>query len=222
VKTSKDIQKITINYVGYRSLELSARDFKSGECSTFFISAKIERLSEILLQNYIIKGINKSSTGALEISYVDFGLLPGLIEPDVLQTIQALPGIISSNETVSYLNVRGGTHDQNLFLWDGIKMYQTSHFFGMISAFNPYLTQEVSLIKNGSSAYYGDGVSGVISMRTGRKINDSLQVSAGINMINADVHLDAPVTKKSSVQVASRSSYNGILDTPTFRQYFKK
>src|SRR5690606_17173894 len=70
--------------------------------------------------------------------------------------------------------------------------------------------------------YYGDGVSGVISMRTGRKINDSLQVSAGINMINADVHLDAPVTKKSSVQVASRSSYNGILDTPTFRQYFKK
>lgn len=221
-KTSKDIQKITINYVGYRSLELSARDFKSGECSTFFISAKIEPLSEILLQNYIIKGINKSSTGALEINYVDFGLLPGLIEPDVLQTIQALPGIISSNETVSYLNVRGGTHDQNLFLWDGIKMYQTSHFFGMISAFNPYLTQEVSLIKNGSSAYYGDGVSGVISMRTGRKINDSLQVSAGINMINADVHVDAPVTKKSSVQVASRSSYNGILDTPTFRQYFKK
>src|SRR5690606_23757318 len=79
-KTSKDIQKITINYVGYRSLELSARDFKSGECSTFFISAKIEPLSEILLQNYIIKGINKSSTGALEINYVDFGLLPGLIE----------------------------------------------------------------------------------------------------------------------------------------------
>lgn len=221
-KAPMDIQKIIITYVGYRSLELSYSDFTTDECTSFFISQKVEPLSEILLQNYIIKGINKSSTGALEINYVDFGILPGLIEPDVLQTIQALPGIISSNETVSYLNVRGGTHDQNLFLWDGIKMYQTSHFFGMISAFNPYLTQEVSLIKNGSSAYYGDGVSGVISMRTTRKINDSLRVSAGINMINADVYVDTPVSKNSSVQVASRSSYNGILDTPTFRQYFKK
>jgi hypothetical protein len=221
-KASKNIQKITVNYVGYRSLELSAQDFTTGECTTFFVSQKVEPLSEILLQNYIIKGISKSSTGALEINYVDFGILPGLIEPDVLQTIQALPGIVSSNETVSYLNVRGGTHDQNLFLWDGIKMYQTSHFFGMISTFNPYLTEEVSLIKNGSSALYGDGVSGVIAMRTSRKINDSLKVSAGINMINAGVYVDTPLFEISSLQVAARSSYNDILDTPTFRQYFKK
>lgn len=221
-KTTKKTQNITINYVGYRSIEHTAKDFSEGECASFFLSEKVEPLNEILLQKYIIKGISKSSTGALEINYVDFGILPGLIEPDVLQTLQALPGIISSNETVSYLNVRGGTYDQNLFLWDGIKMYQTSHFFGMISAFNPYLTEEVSLIKNGSSALYGDGVSGVISMRTSKKINDSLKVSAGINMINADVYVDTPLFHNSSIQVAARSSYNGILDTPTFRQYFKK
>jgi hypothetical protein len=219
---SKNERKISINYLGYKTLNLSPDDFSKTTCNTFFIAQKVESLSEILLQNYIIKGIAKSSSGELEISYKDFGILPGLIEPDVLQTIQALPGIISSNETVSYLNVRGGTHDQNLFLWDGIKMYQTSHFFGMISAFNPYLTEEVSLIINGTSAVYGEGVSSVISMKTSREINDSLKVSAGVNMINADIYIDTPINRNSSIQLAARSSYNNILETPTYRQYFKK
>lgn len=60
----------------------------------------------------------------------EFGILPGLIEPDILQTVQALPGIKSIDETVSDINVRGGTNDQNLILWNGIKMYQSGHFLG--------------------------------------------------------------------------------------------
>ncbi len=222
VATTKNNSRILVKHIGFKTLELSRFDFSKTSCNTFYLVKEVEPLNEILLQNYIIKGINRSSTGELEISYKDFGILPGLIEPDVLQTIQALPGIISSNETVSYLNVRGGTHDQNLFLWDGIKMYQTSHFFGMISAFNPYLTEEVSLIKNGSSAVYGDGVSSVITMKTNREINDTLKVSAGLNMINADVYIDTPFHKNSSIQLAARSSYNNILETPTYKQYFKK
>lgn len=222
VATTKNDSKILVKHLGFKTLELSREDFSKTSCNSFYLVKEVEPLSEILLQNYIIKGINRNSTGELEISYKDFGILPGLIEPDVLQTIQALPGIISSNETVSYLNVRGGTHDQNLFLWDGIKMYQPSHFFGMISAFNPYLTEEVSLIKNGSSTIYGDGVSSVITMKTNREINDTLKVSAGINMINADVYIDTPFHKNSSIQLAARSSYNTILETPTYKQYFKK
>lgn len=222
IKLAENDGKITVNYLGFKTLEIAVDDFSNTSCTRFYLFQKVEPLDLIFLQNYITKGITKTSTGELQISYKDFGILPGLVEPDVLQTIQALPGIISSNETVSYLNVRGGTHDQNLFLWDGIKMYQTSHFFGMISAFNPYLTEEVSLIKNGSSVLYGDGVSSVIAMKTSQEINDSLKVSAGLNMINADIYLDTPLNKKASLQIAARSSYNDIVETPTYRQYFKK
>ncbi|MEX0995800.1 MAG: TonB-dependent receptor [Flavobacteriaceae bacterium] len=222
IKLPKNADKVTVNYIGFKSLELSFDDFSNTSCPRFYLVQQVEPLDLIFLQNYITKGITKTSTGELQISYRNFGILPGLVEPDVLQTIQALPGIISSNETVSYLNVRGGTHDQNLFLWDGIKMYQTSHFFGMISAFNPYLTEEVSLIKNGSSVVFGDGVSSVISMKTSQELNDSLKVSAGLNMINADIYLDTPLSKKASIQLAARSSYNDLLETPTYRQYFNK
>ena len=104
-------------------------------------------MPEVIISNYLTSGILKDNTGATIIKPKSFGILPGLIEPDVLQTIQALPGILSVDETISNINVRGGTNDQNLLLWDGIKMYQSGHFFGLISAFNPYFTEHRTRFK---------------------------------------------------------------------------
>ena len=153
------------------------------------------------------KGIQKIASGGLEINYKEFGLLPGLVEPDVLQSLQAIPGITSRKESVSYLNVRGGTHDQNLFLWDGIKMYNTSHFFGMISAFNPYMTKKVTLVKNGTSSKYGDGVSSLINMKTGKAVINRLKAEAGVNLINVDALVEAPLSKKSSIEFFIETVY---------------
>lgn len=179
-------------------------------------------LEEIILTNYLTGGIQKYRSGILKLDYESFGLLPGLVEPDVLQSIQALPGITSRQESVSYLNVRGGTHDQNLFLWDGIKMYHTSHFFGMISAFNPYMTKSVKLIKNGTSSRYGDGVSSVIDMRTKDSIVKSFKAEIGVNLINADVYIEAPLTSASSIEFSFRESINNIWESPTYNHYFDK
>jgi len=75
-----------------------------------------QQLDEVYIKNYLTSGISTNRTGAIIIKTDDFGILPGLIEPDILQTIQALPGILSVDETVSNINIRGGTHDQNLIL----------------------------------------------------------------------------------------------------------
>jgi hypothetical protein len=69
-------------------------------------------------------------TEAHRFKHQKFGILPGLIEPDILQSIQVLTGIESTNESIANINVRGGTNDQNLMLWDNIKMYHSGHFFG--------------------------------------------------------------------------------------------
>ena len=101
----------------------------------------------MILYKFLTTGLIKQQDGSITLNIEDFGILPGLIEPDILQTVQALPGIKSIDETVSDINIRGGTNDQNLILWDGIKMYQSGHFFGLISAFNPHLTDKVTIIK---------------------------------------------------------------------------
>lgn len=215
-------EKITVSFLGYKPVTILAFDFINKPCKEIILIPKIENINEIVINDYLIKGIDKQLDGSIQIDYNDFGILPGLVEPDLLQTIQALPGVLSVNETVSDINVRGGTNDQNLILWDGIKMYQSSHFFGLISAFNPYLTKNVQVFKNGSSATYGDGVSSVIAMNTSNNINKELDASIGLNLISADTYIDTPIGKKSSVQFAIRHSINDIIETPTYDQYFDK
>ncbi|RKN06248.1 TonB-dependent receptor, partial [Aquimarina sp. AD1] len=222
LKVNSPNEKIKISFLGYSPVTISALDFFGKPCKKIKLIQKLEYINEIVLNDYLIKGIDKQLDGSIQIDYNDFGILPGLTEPDLLQTIQALPGVLSVNETVSDINVRGGTNDQNLILWDGIKMYQSSHFFGLISAFNPYLTKNVQVYKNGSSAKYGDGVSSVIAMNTANKINNKLDASIGLNLISVDTYIDTPINKKSSIQLAVRHSINDILETPTYNQYFDK
>ncbi len=186
------------------------------------VPIKTQRLEEVTVTNYLTTGIVKLNDGTTTIKPEIFGILPGLIEPDILQTIQALPGVLSIDETVSNINIRGGTHDQNLFLWDGIKMYQSGHFFGLISAFNPYTTKQVNVSKNGTSAKYGDGISSVIDMQLSNKIDNTFKAGAGFNLINADAYAKIPLSNKTELQLATRRSITDLIVTPTYNQYYKR
>ena len=215
-------EDIEIRYLGFIPINIAANAVSIGVCKNIFLEADIESLSEIVLSNIFASGINKVTDGSLNINFSNFGILPGLIEADVLQTIQTLPGVQSVNETVSDINIRGGTNDQNLILWDGIKMYQTGHFFGLISALNPQITNEATVIKNGTSVDYSDGVSGTIAMKTDKKVNNSFSASIATNFISSDVFADIPTSQNSSLQVAARKAITGFGDTPTYKKYFDR
>ena len=186
------------------------------------VTRPIEPLEEVLLTTYLTSGITKTKTGEIVINPDDFGILPGLIEADALQTVQALPGVISMEETVSNLNIRGGTHDQNLILWDGIKMYQSGHFFGLISAFNPNLISNVVVSKNGTSALYGDGISSTIDMRLDNDINEESTAGLGLNLIQADAYTKLKLKGNMELQLSARRSITDALNTPTYQQYFTR
>lgn len=221
----KNISKnefISIKHVGYKSVIYLPNKFVENTCNDRYLIPKIEHIREIVIRNYLTKGIRKKTDGSYEINYKNFGILPGLIEPDVLQTLQAIPGIKSVDETVSNINIRGGSHHENLILWDGIKMYQSGHFFSLISAFNPHLTKNVILLKNGTSANYSDGVSGTILMFTDDKLNHDFKAEIGQNLINTDVFFDVPMNKKVSFQIAARKSISDFIKTPTYNSYFDK
>jgi hypothetical protein len=218
-----DNQVVQISHVGYPTLFLNSTDFLiNNKCLTISLTEKIEELDEIILKNYLTSGISIKTDNSFIISPQKFGILPGLIEPDVLHQIQALPGISSVNETISDINIRGGTNDQNLLLWDGIKMYHSGHFFGLISAFNPYLTDTVAVIKNGTNAQYNDGVSGTITIESINEIHEKTFGGAGFNLLSVDAFAQIAVSKKIAIQVSGRHSITELLHTLTFEQYFKR
>jgi hypothetical protein len=215
-------ESIAIRHLGFQSISKSAIEFEENSCLNIFLKPQIEVLSEITLSNFIAKGIDKVADGTFNINFSNFGILPGLIETDVLQTVQALPGIQSVSETVSDINIRGGTHDQNLILWDDIKMYQSGHFFGLISIFNPQMTKNATIIKNGTGVDFTDGTSGTISMKTADKINNTLSGSIGANFINIDGFIDVPLSSRSSFQLSTRKAINNLVGTPTYDSYFER
>ena len=181
-----------------------------------------QTLNEVIVTNYLTTGISKGNDGSITINPKRIGILPGLIEPDVLLTIQKLPGVLSVDETVSNINVRGGTHDQNLILWDGIKMYQSGHFFGLISAFNPHTTERINVYKNGTSAKYGDGISSIIDMHLPDDIDNEFDAGLGFNLINVDGYIKVPLSNNTELQLSARRAITDLVNTSTYDQYFKR
>ncbi|MFP2994677.1 TonB-dependent receptor [Spongiivirga sp. MCCC 1A20706] len=222
IEVNPNTERVTIRSIGYKTVTYLGKDLLAKPCKTIMLIPLVEELSEVVVSNFLTAGINKRKNGFFEIDYEDFGILPGLIDQDVLQTVQTLPGIQSIDERVSSINIRGGTNDQNLILWDGIKMYQSGHFFGLISALNPKIGSKVLLIKNGTPSSLTDGVSGTILLNSSNTISKYLSAEAGINLISADVYADIPVGEKSSLEISARRSINDVLETNTYNQFFDK
>ena len=215
-------QIVLIRHIGHRTIRREARFFNTDNCGVIHMVSEQQKLPEIVLSHYLIRGMDKLDNGSFQLDFDKFSILPGLVEKDVLQSVQALPGITSIDETVSNINIRGGSNDQNLILWDNIKMYQSGHFFGLISMYNPQITQKVALQKNGTSAAFTDGVSGTIAMSTDKNINPSFKGSLGINLIDANGFIDAPIGENMSVQVGARKAISDFFETPTYSEYFDR
>jgi len=211
---------LTIRHIGYKPLHIKKKVWNNN-ASIYELTPDVQALKEVVV-NYIAKGLDKLPDGSIQMNVQNLEILPGLSEPDVLNAVQVLPGIQSVNETVSDINTRGGTNDQNLVLWDGVKMYQTGHFFGLVSAFNSHLIHKTSIIKNGASAAFDEGVSGVIDMQEQDYLQQDLEVSTGANMVSADMILKTPLTKKLSLILGARHSINNIVLTPTYKSYYKR
>lgn len=214
--------QIQFRHIGFETTFMSTRILQKDSCSTITLRERLSALDEVIVHNYIAKGIEKKLNGAYKVSNEQLQVLPGIFDQDVMQSLQVLPGVYSAYESVADINIRGGTGDQNLTFWDGIRLYQTGHFFGLISVFNPYFTSEVSLTKNATPAAYGESVSSVIDVQGKSEHAESFAVQGGVNMLNVDVEADVPLSEKTSVFIGARQSISGLLQTPTYDQYYER
>ncbi len=199
-------ETITVSFLGYTPIVLKATDLVEHPCTTIRLSSKALLLDQVVVKEYLTKGIQKNSDGSIDISTKELRILPGLAEPDVLQSLQMIPGISSPTEDPAGLYIRGGTPSQNLILWDGIKMYHTGHFFNQISTFNPFIVKKIKTYKGGTSVRYGDRIAGIIAIESDDDLTDKLQVGGGINLTHADAFAKIPLSSKVGVLLAGRRS----------------
>lgn len=212
--------EIAVSHIGFKKKRYNVGQQHEG-IDKVFLEKDIMILDSVSVPYFMTKGLRIMANGSYEMRPRETGLLPGLSEPDVLQTLQQLPGVVSVDQSISNISVRSGTHDQNLFLWNGIRLFQTGHFYGLISAFNPNLPHKVTIYKNGTPASYGESVSGTIRIDSDPD-RDDMQTSAGINLLNADFNTSFKTGDKTMWQFSGRRSLTDLFNSPVYKTYHER
>ncbi|MCP4900967.1 MAG: TonB-dependent receptor [bacterium] len=161
----------------------------------------------------IVTGRSVDSVGPeVQISPQAVVAMPGAGE-DVLQTLGALPGVVSADDWSSRLYVRGGRPDQNGIYIDGISVFDPYRLFGLTSLFNPETLRSIAFYPGGFDVRYGDRLSAVIAVenrdgRTDRKFAGS----ANVAMVHTNLVGEGRLSESmpSSWMVSARRTYYDV------------
>lgn len=137
------------------------------------------------------------------------GTLAG--ETNVLKSMESLPGVSTDMELQNGFSVRGGEYDQNLFLLDGVPVYNPSHILGFASIFYPDAIGSVSFI----SAYLPPSLGGKMSSTTDITIRKGNQyqnhTTLSLSTISASFITEGPVSMlNGSWIISARRSFYDI------------
>ena len=207
---------IRYSHIGYETRTLS---FAAVRDTVIHIALRPgTALSEAVVTAQRETGIAATKMSAIELPVNVIKSAPALFgEADVLKTIQLLPGVQGGTEGLSGIYVRGGGADENLFLLDGIPLYNVEHMLGIFSVFQPEAVKKVTLHKGAFPARYGGRVSGIVDVRTKDGNMYEAHGSFGISMISDKLHFEGPVWKgRTSYSVSARGMHT-ILFTPLLK-----
>jgi len=133
-------------------------------------------------------------------------------ETDIIKSITLMPGIQTVGEFGTGFNVRGGGADQNLILLEDAPLFNSSHVFGLISAVNSDGISDVTLLKAGIPAKYGERASSVLDIRMDANNPGKTSVKGGIGLIDSRICIETPLAnKKVTLLLSARSSYSDWL-----------
>ncbi|PWG81318.1 TonB-dependent receptor [Pararcticibacter amylolyticus] len=167
-------------------------------------------LKEVVITTDKTSNIRRTAMGIEKLDIKTIKEVPTVFgEADILRVILTLPGVKSVGESSTGFNVRGGSTDQNLILFDNTTVYNPSHFFGFFSAFNPEVIRDVRLYKSSIPAKYGGRLSSVLEL-TGREGNKKqFTGTAGIGLITSRLNIEGPLIKdRTSFILGGRTTYS--------------
>ncbi|HMT28776.1 MAG TPA: TonB-dependent receptor [Bacteroidia bacterium] len=116
-------------------------------------------------------------------------------EPDIVQYLQVLPGVVFSGDQGGQLYIRGGTPIQNKVMLDGMTIYNPFHSIGLFSVFDTDIIRNADVYAGGFGAEYGGRISSIMDIKTrdGNKKRLAGKVSA--NTFTSKLLLEGPLKK---------------------------
>ena len=203
-----------INYIetiltGFQNSKTKIILYDNGKYN-FSLNETAEQLDEIVIEADVKNNVKSIGTGLVQIKVESIKTVPQVLgERDILKVATTLPGIKSAGEGSDGINVRGGKSDQNLFLLDKSLLYNPTHFLGLFSAVNPFVTKNLNVYKGSIPAEYGGRISSVFDITTKNSSTEKFQGEASIGPVTSNIALEVPIIKdKSGLLVGARGTYS--------------
>jgi hypothetical protein len=211
---------LNIQSIGMRDTRRLILIYSDGKLN-IDLQTQIITLKKVIVSAEKASNVRRTEMGVQKLDIKTIKQVPVVFgEADVLRVITTLPGVKTVGEAATGLNVRGGSTDQNLILFNESTIYNTAHFFGMFSAFNPEVVKDVELYKSSIPARYGGRLSSVVDISTREGNKKEMAGSAGIGLITSRLNIEGPLVKdKTSFILGGRTTYANWLLNQLPSQY---
>lgn len=185
---------------------------------TILIEEQHDTINEAVITALTDPKRNRTQTGLKRIDSSDINSGFALFStPDVIKTLQMMPGVASGTELLSGFYVHGGDGSDNLFLIDGVPVYQVSHLLGLFSSFNTDVIGSMDFYKSGFPARYGSKMSSVVDVTTRDGDFEEYHGLFGIGLIDGRLQYEGPLVKgRTSFNVGLRRTWTETLTVPFF------
>ena len=183
---------------------------------TIFIEEQHDTLDESSITAYINRRHKATQTGLTAIDGSRFRKGYAVLgSPDLIKEIQNQTGVSGGTELLSGLYVHGGDGTDNLFLLDGVPLYQVTHMLGLISSFNTEVVDNIDFYKSGFPSRYGGKLSSVVDVTTRPGDMNEFHGSFNIGLLNGGLQFEGPIVPgKTSFNVAVRRSWFDVITIP--------
>ena len=210
-----DSVHLRISYIGYQA-QYHTINLKGDQQLNIVLVPSVE-LDEVTITADRVGSPKISQMSAIQLPTEQLKLVPVIFgETDVLKAIQLLPGVQSGTEGMNGIYVRGGGPDENLFLLDGIPLYNVNHLGGFFSAFKGDAIKNVTLYKGSFPARFSGRISSVLDITTNNGNDKEWHGGASVGLIAAKINVEGPIVKeRTTLSVSLRRTYGDLLIQPT-------
>lgn len=217
-----DTSTLVLNFIGFKTAEykLSPKaDLLDLKVYLMPTASSLPEARVVESEGNMVRVEAIPSVQSVNISAAEIVGNNGLVDP--FRPLQLLPGVDASDESNGGLSIRGSGSDQLLILFDGFTVYHVDHFYGIFSAFNPESIKHMRLSKGVYEARMGGRNSGFLEITGKEGSKYSRRVSAGVNLLTADLALEFPVLEnRGSLVITGRRAYTDIAPTFLFKDLF--
>lgn len=209
------IYTVVARAIGYDSASFEVT-IKSGRihAQNFYIKSTSKELKGVFVSAVKLRKTKEVSIGQTTIKPKQLTKMPSVGgEPDLVQYLQVLPGVVFSGDQGGQLYIRGGSPVMNKVLLDGLTVYNPFHSIGLFSVFDSDILQSVDVYSAGFSAEYGGRISAIVDVKTRDGNKKEFKGKINSSPFNSKILLEGPLKKyeagkgSSSVIVSYKNSY---------------